>query len=109
MTKPLITLWSIAAFEKCSEQFDETQKLVLQGVGDLAEKMDGWFFHTFTGPTGQVLRCDAHPESDVWRVFIRLAEYVGEKPLYPEILKIPANEKFADFWEIKATQRNTNL
>jgi hypothetical protein len=109
MAKPLLTLWSMAAFEKCSLRFDETQRLVLKGVGELAEKMDGWFFHTFVAPTGDLLRCDAHPEEKTWRVYVRLAEYTGDEPKYPELLKSPSNEKFADFWEIKATQRNVDL
>jgi len=102
--KPLVTSWSLAAFEKCSLQLDETQKLVLKGVGDIAAKMDGWFFHTFVAPSGALLRCDAHPEKENWRVYVRLAEYTGGSPKYPEILKVPENEKFADFWEIKANQ-----
>lgn len=99
----------MAAFEKCASKLDESQKLVLEGVGSLAEKMNGWFFHTFTAPTGILLRCDAHPEDEAWRVFVRLAEYSGESPKYPEVLKIPSNEKFADFWEIKATQQSPKL
>ncbi len=101
MAKPLITLWSMAAFEACANELDQTQKMVLTGVGELAAKMDGWFFHTFTSPAGHLMRCDAQLGPDDWQVHVRLAHLVGEPPNYPEAINIPANEKFADFREIK--------
>jgi hypothetical protein len=92
----------MAAFEACSARLDETQSLVLQGVGDLAEKMNGWFFHTFTAPSGVLLRCDATPADGSWHVSVSLAEYTDDVPRYPELVRTPQNEKFADFWEIKS-------
>jgi hypothetical protein len=63
--------------------------------------MDGWFFHTFTAPSGCLLRCDAHPEAECWRVYVRTAELAGEPVKYPEAIKSHANEQFAEFWEIQ--------
>lgn len=103
--KPLVTLWSQAAFEACASEIDTAQKLVLKEVGDLTaclDQDDGWFFHVITTPNGQILRCDAEPGPTGCRVHVRLAEYDGS---YPKPLETPANEKFADFWEIKANWR----
>jgi hypothetical protein len=101
MAKPLVVSWSMAAFQACTNDLDTTQSYVLAGVGDLATKMNGWFFHTFTAPSGCLLRCDAHPEEDCWRVYIRIAELTSEPNKYPETIKSPENEKFAEFWEIQ--------
>ena len=101
MPKPLKTFWSLAAFEACKSELDDTQSYVLSGVGELATKMDGWFFHSFPAPAGCVLRCDAYPETDVWRVYVRIAEYVGEPIAQPVAINSPENERFAEFWELQ--------
>ena len=101
MAKPLTIFWSMATFQACANELDATQSYVLAGIGDLAAKMNGWFFHTFTAPSGSLLRCDAHPEEDRWRVYVRTAELAGEPIKHPEAIKSPANEKFAEFWEIQ--------
>jgi hypothetical protein len=102
MSKPLVTRWSFLAFQECADHLDETQQLVLHGVGELAAAMNGWFFHTFTAPGGALIRCDAYPESDSWKVLVRLAQREGA---YPEIVADAQNEQFADFWEIKSNFR----
>jgi hypothetical protein len=101
MTKPLLTFWSLAAFEACKADLDNTQSFVLSGVGELAAKMDGWFFHSFVAPNDQLLRCDAHPEPDAWRVYVRTAYLDGEPVKYPEAIKSAENERFAEFWELQ--------
>jgi len=98
MYKPLQIFWSLAVFEACKAELDSTQALILAEVGELASKLDGWFFHVITSPSGVLLRCDGEPETDAWRVHVRLAEYAGN---YPDTIKTPANEKYAEFWELQ--------
>lgn len=99
--KPLQAFWSIAAFEACKADLDNAQSFVLSGVGELAAKMDGWFFHTFWTDHDQLIRCDAYPEPDCWKVYVRTAHLVGEPTKFPEAIQTPENEKFAEFWELQ--------
>jgi len=106
MVKPLQIFWSLAAFEACKPELDSVQSFALAGVGDLAAKMDGWFFHSFVTPNNCLLRCDAYPEPDAWRVYVRTAELVGEPIKMPVAINSPENEKFAEFGNCKSTYRD---
>lgn len=98
MGSPLHIFWSFAAFEKCAYELETTQSLVVEEVGEIADKAGGWFFHVLTAPAGHMLRCDGQPEAVGWRVHVGLAEYEGN---FPILIKSPNNEKFAEYAEIK--------
>ena len=104
--------WSFAAFKKAGKDFLAIHSQILAELEGVAERANGWFFHVVEIDGGW-LRCDAHPDSDSWTVYIREARYVpmtqregDEKPHeYPELVQEPDNDRFASFEEILALMK----
>jgi len=98
MTKPLVTMWSIAALEYAGRALPRLQARLLGELRGAADGAQGWFAHVLeTGDGDTVLFCKAREEDGIgWLVAVQLGTVQrieakpGGEPFMGSKLKVPS-------------------